>query len=97
MCVGLLLVRVELVVHVSDFCFFVSSRGRHTSCALVTGVQTCALPIYGTSDVLTGTSLGCGLCNAMRPGRTVIVRAESRCARNRRTGGRPRGAIRSGR
>src|SRR3546814_8659731 len=27
--------------------FFVSSRGRHTSCALVTGVQTCALPISG--------------------------------------------------
>src|SRR3546814_15157879 len=26
------------------FCFF-SSRRRHTSCALVTGVQTCALPI----------------------------------------------------
>src|SRR3546814_4157500 len=26
--------------------FFVSSRRRHTSCALVTGVQTCALPIY---------------------------------------------------
>src|SRR3546814_7530152 len=26
--------------------FFVSSRGRHTICALVTGVQTCALPIY---------------------------------------------------
>src|SRR3546814_10347264 len=26
-------------------CFFVSSRRRHTSCALVTGVQTCALPI----------------------------------------------------
>src|SRR3546814_4567718 len=25
---------------------FVSSRRRHTSCALVTGVQTCALPIY---------------------------------------------------
>src|SRR3546814_12956884 len=25
--------------------FFVSSRRRHTSCALVTGVQTCALPI----------------------------------------------------
>src|SRR3546814_9402762 len=28
------------------FCFFFSSRRRHTSCALVTGVQTCALPIY---------------------------------------------------
>src|SRR3546814_2955138 len=30
------------------FClfFFLSSRRRHTRCALVTGVQTCALPIY---------------------------------------------------
>src|SRR3546814_10555499 len=27
-------------------CFFCSRRRRHTSCALVTGVQTCALPIY---------------------------------------------------
>src|SRR3546814_6244808 len=26
--------------------FFFSSRRRHTSCALVTGVHTCALPIY---------------------------------------------------
>src|SRR3546814_2718879 len=26
--------------------FFFSSRRRHTSCALVTGVQTCARPIY---------------------------------------------------
>src|SRR3546814_109789 len=26
--------------------FFFSSRRRHTSCALGTGVQTCALPIY---------------------------------------------------
>src|SRR3546814_2543048 len=34
------------------FFFFFSSRIRHTSCALVTGVQTCALPIsrgYGES------------------------------------------------
>src|SRR3546814_5584188 len=27
------------------FWFFFSSRRRHTRCALVTGVQTCALPI----------------------------------------------------
>src|SRR3546814_10018747 len=27
------------------FMFFFSSRRRHTRCALVTGVQTCALPI----------------------------------------------------
>src|SRR3546814_10669436 len=26
--------------------FFFSSRRRHTRCALLTGVQTCALPIY---------------------------------------------------
>src|SRR3546814_5414469 len=29
--------------------FFCSSRRRHTRCALVTGVQTCALPISSTS------------------------------------------------
>src|SRR3546814_3145460 len=29
----------------SRFFFFFSSRRRHTRCALVTGVQTCALPI----------------------------------------------------
>src|SRR3546814_7559889 len=28
-----------------SFFFFFSSRRRHTRCALVTGVQTCALPI----------------------------------------------------
>src|SRR3546814_10838696 len=27
-------------------CLFFSSRRRHTRCALVTGVQTCALPIF---------------------------------------------------
>src|SRR3546814_781744 len=30
-----------------DIYFFFSSRRRHTRCALVTGVQTCALPILG--------------------------------------------------
>src|SRR3546814_4572734 len=33
--------------------FFFSSRRRHTSCALVTGVQTCALPIFETSAAVT--------------------------------------------
>src|SRR3546814_2551318 len=32
--------------------FFFSSRRRHTRCALVTGVQTCALPIYPGAEVL---------------------------------------------
>src|SRR3546814_10514280 len=35
--------------------FFFSCRGRHTSCALVTGVQTCALPIWLFED--------CGFCH----------------------------------
>src|SRR3546814_3070884 len=33
-------------MHDSLFVFFFSSRRRHTRCALVTGVQTCALPIF---------------------------------------------------
>src|SRR3546814_12959872 len=32
-------------------CFF-SSRRRHTRCALVTGVQTCALPILAADDFI---------------------------------------------
>src|SRR3546814_18839508 len=32
--------------------FFFSSRRRHTSCALVTGVQTCALPIFRAAMAL---------------------------------------------
>src|SRR3546814_5047181 len=36
-------------------CFlFFSSRRRHTRCALVTGVQTCALPIYAQTTEVTG-------------------------------------------
>src|SRR3546814_19504560 len=40
------------------FFFFFSSRRRHTRCALVTGVQTCALPIY--SAINGGTHNGTG-------------------------------------
>src|SRR3546814_8440705 len=32
------------------FFFFFSSRRRHTRCALVTGVQTCALPILAQAN-----------------------------------------------
>src|SRR3546814_6544365 len=38
---------VFLVLYLHFLLFFFSSRRRHTRCALVTGVQTCALPIYG--------------------------------------------------
>src|SRR3546814_3874466 len=43
--------------------FFFSSRRRHTRCALVTGVQTCALPIFfgpGTGSFLTLTLVALG-------------------------------------
>src|SRR3546814_1755986 len=36
---------VALYRHNAFYVFFFSSRRRHTRCALVTGVQTCALPI----------------------------------------------------
>src|SRR3546814_9812904 len=39
------------------FFFFFSSRRRHTRCALVTGVQTCALPIYALLLVVGGMLL----------------------------------------
>src|SRR3546814_13211484 len=35
--------------------FFFSSRRRHTRCALVTGVQTCALPISAATAFTTAT------------------------------------------
>src|SRR3546814_3595496 len=41
----LLLVVLYCILYVYIFVFFFSSRRRHTRCALVTGVQTCALPI----------------------------------------------------
>src|SRR3546814_5864480 len=47
--------------------FFFSSRRRHTRCALVTGVQTCALPIcpreaaHRTMDEVSGALIAIGL------------------------------------
>src|SRR3546814_8013433 len=43
------------------YCFFFSSRRRHTRCALVTGVQTCALPI-------------CVLARPLPKGQLVVAR-----------------------
>src|SRR3546814_1725137 len=42
---------------------FFSSRRRHTRCALVTGVQTCALPIYAHPGCVHDCIfLVCGTC-----------------------------------
>src|SRR3546814_2079838 len=53
MCLGILMLQLVLfeypIVILVFLFFFFSSRRRHTRCALVTGVQTCALPISSTS------------------------------------------------
>src|SRR3546814_12897748 len=46
-----------LYILVILFLFF-SSRRRHTRCALVTGVQTCALPIYADDLAALGLAQG---------------------------------------
>src|SRR3546814_1798799 len=54
--------------------FFFSSRRRHTRCALVTGVQTCALPIlpapWRKPPTETGAAAQAGSNPAMNGGRT---------------------------
>src|SRR3546814_1274458 len=70
-----------------NFLVFFSSRRRHTRCALVTGVQTCALPIctpflelstlaagraYGGEVPGAGQLTGIGIVG----GREVMVRAD---------------------
>src|SRR3546814_13236356 len=81
----------------SSFCFFFSSRRRHTRCALVTGVQTCALPI---SPVAVDKPLRCieaelsALATAFAhlPFHTVLATVPPFHIYGRRTGrsGRPR-------
>src|SRR3546814_5057555 len=44
------------LVSIICVCFFFSSRRRHTRCALVTGVQTCALPICHVPETLDITA-----------------------------------------
>src|SRR3546814_1053075 len=46
----------ELLGLMSFASFLFSSRRRHTRCALVTGVQTCALPICDVGNLLNGDS-----------------------------------------
>src|SRR3546814_2210751 len=58
-------------------CFFFSSRRRHTRCALVTGVQTCALPISLLGDIAIFARKFGGI--VLRPGEHGLqVRSEER-------------------
>src|SRR3546814_972471 len=76
-CMFVVVVRCVLCV-----LFFFSSRRRHTRCALVTGVQTCALPISSStaSSVKNKPSLSCTelpssrkICGSRAPGQVVEI------------------------
>src|SRR3546814_3825959 len=54
---------------------FFSSGRRHTRCALVTGVQTCALPIYGPQLVALGVPEG-----ALEKGASSAGQGSQSCA-----------------
>src|SRR3546814_9295872 len=56
------------------YVFFFSSRRRHTSCALVTGVQACALPISKTAPRIDGASGNCVSMSVLCLNRTQAVR-----------------------
>src|SRR3546814_6600687 len=56
------------------FFFFFSSRRRHTRCALVTGVQTCALPISGPAPVYRAGGRVAARCRAADIGQAACVR-----------------------
>src|SRR3546814_2308733 len=62
--------------------FFFSSRRRHTRCALVTGVQTCARPIYPVQVAIP--HVGDNFCwnhdMARSTRRTVLERVADRSA-----------------
>src|SRR3546814_10814694 len=58
--------------------FFFSSRRRHTRCALVTGVQTCALP-FSELPFSTGLPVpALPLCIAVRPLSQTTIRTKPR-------------------
>src|SRR3546814_1123835 len=60
--------------------FFFSSRRRHTRCALVTGVQTCALPISGLLDVLKEAALDTGLMDAFETSASRVTLSKAALA-----------------
>src|SRR3546814_3598304 len=53
--------------------FFFSSRRRHTRCALVTGVQTCALPILVQYVVQPGAFLKAYQVACLHPTKSVVL------------------------
>src|SRR3546814_10844297 len=91
---------MAFVIVVVICCFFFSSRRRHTRCALVTGVQTCALPIcalLGYACIRCGArypaelaidSRGCPACFDEAPANLRLVRHGENAIANQNPSGR---------
>src|SRR3546814_9722805 len=59
----------DVVLYRFVYClFFFSSRRRHTRCALVTGVQTCALPILFVMPNLDAANITYNMIKVMTEG-----------------------------
>src|SRR3546814_14680664 len=63
------------------FSFFFSSRRRHTRCALVTGVQTCALPILPALRLALLSSLGALALAACGDSKTDLTEQQTAIAK----------------
>src|SRR3546814_13178763 len=61
---------------------FFSSRRRHTRCALVTGVQTCALPIWPAKKKPAGMGGPFRFCREQQLGGRRTYAALSNCSRS---------------
>src|SRR3546814_1925972 len=72
-------------------CFFFSSRRRHTRCALVTGVQTCALPISSgrRRTTVRPTSRATTSATYSTPATCSTMTSERACAPTGTTSERP--------
>src|SRR3546814_16502771 len=70
------------------FVFFFSSRRRHTRCALVTGVQTCALPIYmrAAAAIVKGRKKAANVRWAIVVPGSGLVKAQAERSEERRVG-----------
>src|SRR3546814_18858852 len=86
-----MLLLIVFILFFSFSVFFFSSRRRHTRCALVTGVQTCALPIslalwngasavvaHVTEDTSRTAHVSVQVGRALRPDAAQIGRASCR-------------------
>src|SRR3546814_9600280 len=67
--------------------FFFSSRRRHTKCALVTGVQTCALPIWPAAPAAPPRPPTAAAARSRRPRTARAARLRAGCPPDARSPG----------